>query len=269
MQDETLENEVIEEVSLEGLQYKEDLTLISGGYTGEDIGSDGLIKNWTDVTEESGSNTISYHYRDSDSGNNNNSSRVVIRITDEWSVIKNEDRSFTVTVHSKIDSIVRDDIKGSPGSTARNIFIRRTKGSAVLWSKSSDPIATAHTIATNIDLGTSTFTLTPSTGTGVQGTLYLRNNALNHDGDKTPSAYVDEFWVGINFRNNLPKDYRPGMHRVNGAWKSHDRTSGKCHHLVSGTWTEMRTTDGHIKGDNPPLKKVDGQWTNQLRLGEN
>lgn len=260
-----MDNEVIS-----GLQYKENLQVISGGYVGEEVGSTGLIQNWTDVPAQSGSNTVSYYYRDSDSGNNSRSSRVVIRITDDWTVTANEDRSYTVTVHTVINSIVRDDIRGNPGTTTRNISVRRTKAGRVLWSKSGDNISTAHTIASNIDLGSETFTLAASGGTKSQGTIYLRNNTAGHDGDKTPSAYVDEFWVGVNFRNDLPADYRPGKIRDgNGQWRSHNRTGGKCHIRTStGILKEMRTADGGVASNNPPyIRHRDGN-KNQRLIGQ-
>lgn len=254
---------------MDGLQYKENLTIISGGYSGEEIGSDGLVTDWTDVPASTGSNTIKYWYRDSDSGNNNNSSRVVIEVTDSWSITRNADRSYTVVASSTIDSIVRDDIRGTPGSTTRNIFIRRTTGGQILWSTTGDNISTAHTIATNISLGSETFTLPPNGGETSQGTIYLRNNTAGHDGDPTPSAYVDEFWVGTNFRNMLPRDYRPGMTYNGTNWMSHNRASGAAGIYNGSSFTEMRTDsgDGIVTG-NPPYIRSSSDWVNQRLIGQ-
>lgn len=255
---------------MEGLQYKENLTVISGGYPGEQIGSDGIIQNWTDVPVATSSNTVSYWYRDSDTADNANSSRVVIRITDNYSIVKNEDRSFTVTVSSTIDSIVRDDVRGNPGSNTRNIFVRRNKDSAIIWSKRNDDISTAHTIATNINLGTSSFTLKPDGGINDHGTAYIRNNLSGYDSLTPPDSKIDEFWIGVNFRNTLPPDYVPGATYRNGTWYSHNRSGGTATLCDGDSWDQMRTVNGAVEQDSPPyILHDDEEWYNQRKVGQN
>lgn len=254
----------------EGLQYKENLQIISGGYSGEEVGSSGVIQNWTDVPAMSGSNTVNYWYRDSDLAQNANSSRVVISVTDNWSAVLNDNRTYTVTITSVVTSIKRDSIRGNPGSGTRNIFIRRKKGGSVLWSKRGDPINTAHTIATNINLGTETITLQPNGGAVSQGAIYLRNNLPGHDNTRTPSIYVDEFWVGTSFRNTLPPDYVPGMTWNGTAWLSHNRSGGTATTLNNNsTWVQMRTVNGPSGTGNPPLiLHNDEVWHNERLIGQ-
>lgn len=61
-------------------------------------------------------------------------------------------------------------------------------------------------------------------------------------------------------------DYRPGAVRINGSWKSTNRSGGKCHLRVNGSWTEMRTVDGGLTG-NPPSRRTSGSWRNQYKIG--
>lgn len=62
--------------------------------------------------------------------------------------------------------------------------------------------------------------------------------------------------------------YRPGERRINGVWKSHNRSGGACQRKVSGSWVEMRTIDGGIGTGDPPSRKTSGTWYNQRKLGD-
>lgn len=76
----------------------------------------------------------------------------------------------------------------------------------------------------------------------------------------------DEFVTGIRIFNPNYPDYRPGQCLHSGVWKSHNRSGGSANILVSGTWTEMRTTYGN--NDNPPLIRKSGSWTDQAKIGD-
>lgn len=183
-----------------------------------------------------------------------------------------------------IDSIVRDDIRGTPGSLGRSMFIRREAGGPVLWSIINDPINTPHTILSNpITLDSYTFTLAPGENLS-RGSVYFRSNVQGHDGDTPPSIYIDLMWMGTEFRNILPKDYRPGAtlkstehygNVTDGLWYTHNRTNGACHVLSDTdpvTWHECRTINGDSGGQgNPPLilHAADANsWYNQKLLGK-
>lgn len=251
-----------------GLQIKENLQMISTGYQGEEVGSDGIIQDWADVTSDSGTSTVHYWYRDSDSGTNANSSKVTLEITETYSATFDEDtRRFTVTVHSVINSIVRGSINGYPGSNPRRISAAHERGGSEVWGKASDDIATAHTIATNIDLGTHTIVLNPDSGTGSRSFIYYKAGFPNHWSDPVPSVYIDEFWMGLNFRNILPPDYRPGKTWNGSDWKSHDRSGGWAGVWDGSTFKQMRTADGGTGTGNPPTLKHSDGWKNQRRIG--
>lgn len=188
-----------------GLQYKENLTLISGGYSGEGIGSNGVTQDWTDVSSLSGSSTVTYYYHDSASLSDANSTIVRISVTDSWSASVNSGTNqITVTVSSTLNSVVRE-VVGSPTAYSTSMFVKRTADGGVLWSANCVNASISESyIGSPISLGSTTFTLNPGDSSNVHGTIYYRSNTCGHDGDTPPSLYVDEFWLGINFRNTLP-----------------------------------------------------------------
>ena len=250
-----------------GLQFKENLTQISGGYAGEITGSNGVVQEWTDTTGDSGSSTVTYWYRDSNTSDNNNSTQINVTITDTWSAVKDSHNNYTITVHSVLNSITRQVI-GSPVPYTVSIFVRRTAGGANIWTTGGCVnAAAAATHATNVDLGTYTMFLPPGHATDTYGTVYYRSNTCGHDGDG-PGPYVDEFWMGINFRNTLPPDYRPGDTYDNNAWWSHNRSSGWAGVWDGGAFREMRTEsgDGSVSG-NPPYIYNGSNWVNQRKIG--
>ena len=61
--------------------------------------------------------------------------------------------------------------------------------------------------------------------------------------------------------------YRPGERKVEGAWKTHNRSGGACERKVNGSWVEMRTIDGGTGTNDPPSRKTSGTWYNQRKVG--
>lgn len=259
-------------------QWKTDSEIISGGYAGEEIGVIGGSTSWVTTDVMSGSTSAQCYYRDSNSSDNNNSSRVVIDVSETWTASIDSRNYLTININTTVNSIVRDDIRGNPligGTVGRDLYLRRDRSGSWAWSVTNDPINTAHTIlGSPLALGSYSFTLAPGENLS-RGSIYFRNNASGHGGDVPPSMYVDEMWVGTIFRNILPKDYRPGaaLDTNTSVWKSHNRTNGACHVLSntgSMTWTECRTADGGIGQGNPPLilHAADANsWYNQQKLG--
>lgn len=66
---------------------------------------------------------------------------------------------------------------------------------------------------------------------------------------------------------HIDVDYRPGEVRINGVWKSTNRSGGKCQIVRNGTWTDMKTTDGGTGTGNPPSRRINGAWKNQSLIG--
>lgn len=260
-------------------QWRTNSEIISGGYTGEETGVIPSDTGWRTTDVLNGSTAAEYYFRDSDTGENANSSRVVVSISESWTASIDNKNNLSVTLTTVITEIRRDDLRGSVGTMGigRSMYLRRENGGPILWSVINDPINTAHTIlGTPISLGTYTFTLAPGENIS-RGSIYFRNNTYGHEGDPIPSPYVDLMWMGTHFKNILPKDYRPGatLDTNTSIWKSHNRNNGACHILSNVnnmTWQECRTLDGDTGGQgNPPLilhAANANSWYNQKRLGK-
>lgn len=250
-------------------QYRAQMVIVEGGYPGEEPGVNPPDTSWHTTSATSGSATHTYYYNDSTCAANANSSRTSVDITDSWTVDIDEHNNMTVTVHTVINSIVRAAYQGDPNSCASNIvadlIIRRQSGGAVLARYNNQNFATYTTVASNVDLGTTTFTLAPGQNSN-RSTVHYTNDA-HFTGGGQEGLYDDVFRMGITFRNILPADYRPGA-TLNSVWLSHERTGGKAHILTSGgTWREMRTNNGLTESDNPPSIRTT-KWMNQRKIGK-
>lgn len=85
-----------------------------------------------------------------------------------------------------------------------------------------------------------------------------------HSGARNSTGYdwlQHDVWATLfNF------DYRPGASWSNGGWQSHNRASGKCNIWTGNSWKEMRTDNGGVGSDNPPLI-YGSSWKNQRKIG--
>lgn len=252
----------------EGLQYKENLTKISGGYSGEGTGSSGVVQNWTDTTGDSGTSNVTYYYHDSAQSSDSNSTKVEVNITDTWTAVRDNKNYYRITVTTRINSITRTK-KGNPSAYSVYMFARREKGGSNIWTSGGCVnAAVSGTNATNINMGTTTIVLPPGQSTAAHGTVYFRSNTCGHNNAKPPSIYVDEFWLGVNFRNTLPPDYRPGKTWNGVDWLSHNRSSGAANvRNGSNSWTEMRTVGNGALENNPPYIRYTDDWRTQREIG--
>ena len=252
-------------------QWRTTMSILSGGYEGEEVGVTPPDTGWRTTDVVSGTSTATYYYRDSASRENRNSSRVAISVTENWTANIDSRNNLTITTTTTINSIVRDDVRGTvPVGSDFNIFIRRTSGGPNIWSIGGDPANYAHTIlGSPLVVGTFTFTLAPGED-NTQATLFIRNNFVGHDNDGYGSPYVDAMRMGTEFKNILPADYRPGAIRDNsGVWLSHNREGGEVHILMpGGTWREERTIAGLVDHDNPPSIRMNDSWYNQRLIGK-
>lgn len=226
----------------------------------------------TDTVGSAGSNTTVYFYRDSNTTYLGEfvdaiSSRVAYNVTQTWTTSVDSRNNLTVSVHTVIDSVVRDDIRGSDQNTpGRNINVYREEGGTAYISTTDNQVATAHTISGAVDMGTYTFTLAPGQDL-TRNTLYIHNQAVG-------LASFDNIWAGVQFMNPLPKDYRPGtsLDTNTSIWESHNRANGACHVRTNSGWQECRTQGG-AEGEkgNPPLILTAANansWQNQKLLGK-
>ena len=229
----------------------------------------------------SGSGTWQYWYRDANVASGGqytdaNSSRVVVTVTQTWNTSIDQRNYLTVTVNTTIDSIVRDDLRGTNQNTpGRNITIYEEQGGAAVLSATDNQVAVAHTIYQGpLTLQPEVFILPPGEN-ATRTTLFLHNQTVGY-----PS--YDDIWVGVQFRNPLPADYRPGATLLSseqygpvsdGVWMCHNRRDKAAHVLAdvdNMVWQEMRTT-GYPDGQgNPPLllrADNDSSWYNMAEIG--
>lgn len=251
-------------------QYRAQMIIVEGGYPGEDPGVDPPDTSWHTTSATAGSATHTYYYNDSTCAQNSNSSRTKVKISDSWTVSFDEHNNMTVSVHTVIDSIVRSSYQGNPNACANNIvadiIIRRQAGGTILARYNNQNFASYTTVATNVDLGTTTFTLAPGQNLN-RSTVHYTNDA-HYTGGGQEGLYDDVFRMGITFKNILPADYRPGA-TLNSVWLSHERTGGKAHILNSSNqWIEMRTNNGLVESDNPPSIRYNNKWVNQRLIGK-
>lgn len=223
--------------------------------------------SWHTSTSETGSQTFSYWYRDANvevggSYNDANSSRVVVNVTDSWTVSVDNRNYLTVHLVTAINSIVRDDCVGINQDTpGRYIDIYREAGGELVRRFTDTQIATPHDISGSFTLAEHTFTLAPGEGLS-KNSLFLHNEVIG-------ISSWDEINMGIEIKNVLPRDYRPGEDWNGSTWMSHNRSGGAANIFNGSGWTEMRTLDGNgvIGGDSPYIFNGSA-WANQREIGQ-
>ncbi len=268
-----------------GLQYKNQVDIVAGGYAGEWKGSDGIHQNWTDVTGTSGSMTARYYYHDSWLARNDISSRVWVTITDNWEIIEQTDNNhIKLRVTSSVDRIERvasgSGSEGSWNATGQSwaarwhiqLYTNREKsGGVVPGGDFQNLVATVNQVisSTPVSLGTFTIDLPPQTELSPtsRGTVFYQSGVMGHEWDPDTSTYVDRMWMGINFRNTLPPEIIPGKTWNNSVWLSHNRpTHGKAKFYNGSGWSgNMKTVPGGT--GNPPLIRYSDGFKNMRRIG--
>lgn len=224
---------------------------------------------WQDATPGVLSGSWTFWYRDANvaSGgvySDSNSSRVALALTESWNATINENNYLTVTVSVTLNSIVRDDLRGSNTNTpGRNINIYREEGASPILSLTDTQLATAHVIWSGpLAVDTYTFTLAPGQNLE-RSSLYLHNQTIGY-----PS--YDDIWFGVQFKNTLPADYRPGkIIDNNNTWQSHNRTGGADNVYNGSSWQTMRTANGGSGQGNPPIIRHSSNWYNERKIGNN
>lgn len=226
-------------------------------------------ENWqTSTPGYKDGGTVSYWYRDANVSYggqyvDSNSSRAVLSVTQSWTTSIDSRNYLTINLTTTINSIVRDDLRGSNQNTpGRNITIYEN-GSQIL-SVDDNLVATAHTIYGGTITRTQTIVLAPGQGTE-SDQYHLHNKVLG-----TSQSY-DDIRFGVQFKNPLPADYRPGkILDNNDVWQSHNRNGGSANvQKDDGTWKEMRTQNGAVGDDNPPYIRHSDGYKNMRKIGDN
>lgn len=187
-----------------GLQVKNITQIIKGGYPHEYKGiRDGGYNNWTDVPL-SGSVEVKYFYSDSQYMDNARRTTVFVTVQDTWSAsIEPTTNEITLTVTSVLKRVDRSEKVGDPGSM--NLHMRawpdQTKAQ-LLFDAVQNCCCTGVALSNPVTLDTVTLHLPANTENG-SGTVFYRSNVQGYD-DSSDETYVDEFYMGSQFRNVLP-----------------------------------------------------------------
>lgn len=213
------------------------------------------------------SGTWTYWYRDANvmvggGYNDANSSRVAVSITDSWTANIDNRNNLTIVLTTTLNSIVRDDLRGSNvDSPGRQIRAYTEQGGAEIFSYTDNALASAHPILTTpIAVTQRTLVIPPESSTSVQSSLYYHNETVG-----LPS--YDDIWLGVQFRNPLPKETIPGETYYNNDWWSHNRLTGTAKIFNGTEWTVMKNTDGGVGTEDPPLIKWSDSWRNMRTIG--
>ena len=242
--------------------YKSDTTLSYGVTPSTHTG-------WQTAQPGPQNGSWSYWYRDANVNSGGvwsdaNSSRVVVSLTEAWDASIDNLNNLTITITTTINSVVRDDPRGTNTDTpGRIIEIYREQSGSPVLSLTDNQVATAHTIWQGPQtLDQYTFTLAP--GQSLQrSSLYLHNYSPGF-----PS--YDDIWFGVLFMNDLPATTVPhAVYGGNNAWLSHNRTGGNLRIRTSTRWSDnLQNVDGGIGYGDPPSIYKEGKWLNARTFGE-
>lgn len=253
-----------------GLQRKNILNMgngaspyYSGGYVGEDTGPGSSSTPWTDAPL-SGSSSVTYWYSDSDTGQNANSLKTFVDVAESWNAVINPDNSIDVTYTATITRIAKAEIHGNPGTSTRTIKVAEYPNGPWIAQYLNTPMQLGWTASPLPPSFTRTMHLPPQSESEGISTVYFKSGYPAHFDDPLPSIYVDAMGMGTSFRNVFYPPYRPGDRKVNGSWMSHNRTGGVCDRHGYG---EMKTSNGGVGTDDPPLIKTNGTWYNMKKIG--
>lgn len=230
------------------------------------------FESWqTGTIGDTKSDTWLYWYRDSNTphydeqGNmyftDDDSSRVAVSVTDSWSTSVDSLNNLTVTVTTRVNSIVRDDLRGSNNDNyGRTITLYQQQGGAAVWSYDDYNLSSAHTMLASpgITIAQRSFTIPPGSTGNVAPSLFLHNQVI---GD---SSY-DDIWIGVQFRNTLdPPITFTLSYNANGgsgapATQTATAVSSATFTVASGTptwgyyeflgWSRTRYTDSRTEVD--------------------
>ena len=237
----------------------------SGGYVNEDTGPGSYDTPWTE-SPMSGSNSTTYWYADSDTGDNNNAIRTYVTITESWNAVRNADNSIDITYTSTISKIIKGGVTGNPGTTPRVIKIAEYPEGPWIADYGATPLTDGWQPPYLPSSFTRTLHLPPQSSAEGITTVYFKSGYGPHFDDPLPSIYVDAMGMGTSFRNTYYPPYRPGQRKINGTWESHNRSAGHCDRIGYG---EMKSSNGGAGTDDPPSLKASGTWYNQRKIGAN
>lgn len=191
-------------------RYRAGLEIISGGYYQE---IKGVQPPSTDQTSSSPTDSFRYQYffHDSNSGTNENSSRVTIDCEDSWTVERQSDNSLKVTVTTTIHSCQRTLYRGDPRfsdrglqNATRDIRVTSQDRSITFISVNNDDVGTNHSIPIQRSSATHTYYIEPG-GSAWRGSLHVHAWVTGYE--SYGEDYNDEMDCGVIITNILPRDF--------------------------------------------------------------
>lgn len=225
--------------------------------------------SWQTSDEGTLSGTWEFYYRDSNVSTGGtytdaNSSRVVVSLTETWTVSIDKRNNMNVAVSATINSVRRDDLRGTNLNTpGRTINIYEKQGGEALLSLIDYQVAVAHQLSGAVEIPTFSFTIAP--GESIQrSSFYLHNQTIG-------GTSYDDIWFGVLFLNDLPKETIPHAVRDNnGVWLSHNRDGGDLRLWNGSRWTDnLKNIPGTAElGDPPSVYRPDGKWYNGRTFGK-
>lgn len=91
---------------------------------------------------------------------------------------------------------------------------------------------------------------------------YWANGSAHYTGGN--SVTVTKGTPTVTLTATWTEFYRPGERKINGEYKSLNRSGGACERKGHG---EMRTIDGGVGTSDPPSRKQNGTWYNMRKVG--
>lgn len=162
-------------------------------------------QSWHTTDVMTGSATALYYYRDANISTGGqytdaNSSRVATTVTNSWTASIDASNVLTITLTTTIDSIVRDDFRGSnQDSPGRVITINDSVGSTVFGPYTDNNLTSYHQISGSISVGTTTIVLQPGQS-AEKSALQLHNQTVGYQS-------YDDIGIGVRFKNPLPANW--------------------------------------------------------------
>ncbi len=206
-----------------------------------------------------------YYYHDANNADgsgwytDSNSTRVKVHVVQTWTPVVDNQNNLIIHMTSVIGPIIRDNKEGTCDDTpGRHISV------ATLPSNTPDVDITDNQVGTERTIYNSTMNVFYSLliPPGMQEpSLTVYNENLS-------SGLIDQFLIGVQFRNTLQPDYRPGAVIDNWVWNSHNRPNGICYVNNGEEFVQMRTIGAPASMGNTPSIYHNDKWYNMNKIGK-
>lgn len=189
---------------------------ISGGYKGEEHGIlSGFSASYVEAQPQQ-EIPVSFYYRDSQTGDNANSTRVVVDMIARWNYERIANNSYKVTTEAWLTGIRRDDKRGNVPCCggqipSRHIQVYDASGKIVWGPKETNISLVEQIMSGKVYLGKREYILKPQTATsGNELMCHFFNYTTGYwSPQKDDPQYRDDMYMGVQFYNPLPLECDP------------------------------------------------------------